>query len=248
MKFSKMWLCVLVGLAGLFLMGRHGRGLPAAVANNPVATANNKVFIYPTVGEKIEQLQAKGIQKVKNYGSYWLVEASDAQVDQLTKLYGDRAVKENRLNRIQLSDTSFDTASGDPAIPASFREEEGPGKRLRVVQFRGPITPEWLRQIKSVSGTQIISYVPNNAYLVFMDGGTERELEKLRSPAAPFSGLALITRTTKSPRGFRYASGTVPIKVRVAVVDRPQEPQGESGVFAMGSTVAELKRNGQRGC
>ena len=40
MKFSKMWLCVLVGLAGFILMGRHGQALP-------VASMNNKVFIYP---------------------------------------------------------------------------------------------------------------------------------------------------------------------------------------------------------
>ena len=113
MKSCKTWLSVLVGLVCLILAGHHCQALP-------VAAADNKVVVYPTADEKIGQLNAKGFQKVTNYGSYWLVEATDAQVDQLTQLYGARAVKENRLNRIQLSGTSFDTTSGDPEFQPIF--------------------------------------------------------------------------------------------------------------------------------
>src|SRR5579862_829041 len=143
MKFSKMWLCVLVGLAGLFLVVRHGQALPAA-------RTDNKVFIYPNPGESIGDLQAKGIQKVKDYGSYWLVEATDSQVNELTKMYGSRAVKDTSLNRIHLNVVTFDPLSDEPSVPANLREEDTSGKRLRLVQFRGPLTPQWLRQLRSV--------------------------------------------------------------------------------------------------
>ena len=239
MKSCKTWLSVLVGLVCLILAGHHCQALP-------VAAADNKVVVYPTADEKIGQLNAKGFQKVTNYGSYWLVEATDAQVDQLTQLYGARAVKENRLNRIQLSGTSFDTTSGDPAVPANFREEEVPGKRLRLVQFRGPITPEWLSLIKSVSGVQVVSYVPNDAYLVFMDTGTEKELEKLRSPGGPIQWIGAYHPFYKIPPELRYASGTESIRVRVAVVDRSQEPQEATRVPTMGFVNTSLTRSGQQ--
>src|SRR5882762_1432396 len=127
MKFSRMWLFALVGLAGLILMVHHGQAVTVATTDNKVPifqNADNKVIIYPTGDENIGQLQEKGIQKVKNYGSYWLVEATDAQVEQLTQLYGERAVKDSRLNRIQLNGTSIDTLSGEPTVPANLREEE----------------------------------------------------------------------------------------------------------------------------
>ena len=247
MKLSKIFLCALVGLAGLILMGRHGQALSVATTDNKVITypsTENKVIIYPTADEKIDQLKEKGIQKVKNYGSYWLVEATDAQVDQLTQLYGERAVKENRFNRIQLNDTTFDTLSGEPTVPANLRQEDGSGKRLRLVQFRGPVTPEWL-QLLSSSGARIISYVPNNAYLVFMDATMERKLEAMHGSSGPIQWVGAYHPFYKIPRELQSASGTKSIKVRVAVVDCSQEPQGESEVFAMGSVEASLKRNGQ---
>jgi len=109
MIFSRTRLSVLVGLTGLAFAVYRGQALPVTTTANKVLispSADNKVFIYPTADETIDQLKEKGIQKVSNYGSYWLVEATDAQVEQLTQLYGERAVKETRLNRIQLNGTS----------------------------------------------------------------------------------------------------------------------------------------------
>jgi uncharacterized repeat protein (TIGR01451 family) len=248
MKLSKICLCALVGLAGLLFAMHHGQALPVATTGNNVIispNANNKVIIYPTADEKIEQLKEKGFQKVKNYGSYWLVEATDAQVSELTQMYRERAVKENRLNRIQLNDISFDTTEGEPFVPVDFRQEAGAGKRLRLVQFRGPVTPEWLQLLKS-SGAQVISYVPNNAYLVFMDAGTERELQKLHSASDSIQWVGAYHPYYKIPAELRYASGNESIKVRVAVVDRSPEPQGASGVPALGFVDTSLRRAGQQ--
>jgi uncharacterized repeat protein (TIGR01451 family) len=248
MKLSKTRLSVLVGLAGLVLLGYRGKALPVATtANKAVSSSNadNKVVIYPAADEKIDQLKENGIRDVKNYGSYWLVEATDAQVDQLTQLYGERAVNANRFNLIQLSDTTFDTLSGEPAVPTNLREEDGAGKRLRLVQFRGPIAPEWMRQIKSVSGVQLISYVPNNAYLVFMDAGTEKNLEQMRSPGGPIQWVGAYHPFYKMPHNLLMASGTEPMKVRVTVVDRFAETHEVSQAIAMGSVESSLTRAGQ---
>ena len=247
MKFSRTRLFALVGLAGAFLVGYHGQAVTVAKTDQTVSVApnaNNKVIIYPTTNETIRQLKEKGIQKVTNYGSYWLVEATDAQVAELTQIYGERAVKENRLNRIQLNGTSFDTFSGEPTVPADLRQEEGTGKRLRLVQYRGPVTPEWMQLLRS-SGAQIISYVPNNAYLVFMDAMMERKLEAMHGASGPIQWVGAYHPYYKITPELRYASGTEPVKVRVAVVDRPQEPPEANGVRAMGIVDASLTHSGQ---
>jgi uncharacterized repeat protein (TIGR01451 family) len=245
MKFSVIRWCVPVVLAGLILIGVHGHATPAPSPSNKVLSpSKNKVIIYPTVTEKIDQLAQKGITKVRSYGSYWLVEATDAQVDQLTQMYGARAVGANDLNRIRLTSLSFDTTAGDPVVPANLRQVDREGKYLRLVQLRGPVVPQWLHLIES-SGARMISYVPNNAYLVFVDAAAEKRLEQARDSNGPIQWIGAYHPYYKIAPELRFLSGTEPIKVRVAIVDRSGEPQVESGVYAMGTVLASLNRSGQ---
>ena len=138
MKFSRVGACLLIGLTGLVLIGFHGHAQPVTPAMTPSDNKLcNKVIVYPAAAERIDQLKQRGFTQVKSYGSYWVVEATDAQVDELTKVYGARAVKDSRLNRIELGAASFDTTVGQPTVPAGFQQVDGPGKRLRLVQFRG---------------------------------------------------------------------------------------------------------------
>jgi hypothetical protein len=48
-------------------------------------------------------------------------------------------------------------------------------KQMRVVQFRGPVKRSWIKALKA-TGSEIIGYVPNNAYIV---RGTVRELARV---------------------------------------------------------------------
>ncbi|MGO9527263.1 MAG: choice-of-anchor D domain-containing protein [Verrucomicrobiia bacterium] len=179
MKFSESKWCVPVVLMGLILFGMHTRATAA------LPPSNNKVIIYPAATETIDQLTQKGITKVWNYGSYWLVQATDAQVDELTRMYGARAVTANDLNHIRLRNLSFDTTEGDPVVPANLRQQDQPGKRLRLIQFRGPVIPQWLQQVESVGGVDVISYVPNNAYLIRLDQAAEDKLRTLEGLGGP---------------------------------------------------------------
>src|ERR1700733_13256435 len=211
MKFSVTKWCVLVVLAGLIFMGAQGH------ATSTLSPANNKVIIYPNGTEKISQLEDRGI-KVKSYGSYWLAEATDAQVGELTQLYGARAVNGNDLNQIRLTSLSFDTTAGEPVVPTNLRQGGGTGENLRLVQLRGPVVPEWLHRIES-SGARIISYMPNNAYLVFADAAAEKKLEQARGSDGPIQWIGAYHPYYKIPTDLRFVSGTQPIKVRVAIVD-----------------------------
>src|SRR5208282_5654397 len=42
------------------------------------------------------------------------------------------------------------------------------GKRMHLVQFAGPVQPAWRKALLD-AGVQIVSYIPQNAYLIYGD-------------------------------------------------------------------------------
>jgi hypothetical protein len=240
MRFSGRRYWLLVGVIGLAL------GFIVRAAPTDKAGTNNKVIIYPGPTDSIDQLKQQGIEKVDNYGSYWVAEVGEKDLAKLKVTFGDRTVPANDLNHIELRAASFDTTGNEPAAPAGMEQVEKSGPRLRIVQFKGPIQPEWLAKLKSLNGAKVINYIPNNAYLVFMDAGTENKLEEMRGPGGFIQWIGAYHPYYKIPEELRSVSGTRPIKVRVAVVDRSQEPQGASRVYVMGAVEATMTRSGQQ--
>src|ERR1035438_6551528 len=90
----------LVSVIGLAL----GFIVQAAPANN--VGANHRVIIYPGPGDSIDQLKQQGVDKVDNYGSYWVAEVGDKDLAKVRATFGDRIVPANNLNRIELRTAS----------------------------------------------------------------------------------------------------------------------------------------------
>ncbi|HVM60227.1 MAG TPA: choice-of-anchor D domain-containing protein [Verrucomicrobiae bacterium] len=201
--------------------------LSAAAAVNGVST--NKVIIYPTAQDSIADLKAEGITNVRNYGSYWLAEATDSQVETLKQRHGSRAVRANYLNRIELSTATIDTTSGEPKIPAALRFHPSGGKDLQLVQFVGPVRPEWLKQIRDAGDARIVSYVPQNAYVVSMDAAAEKKIESLKAPNGPVQWVGPYHPYYKFNPALSQGTNTT-LKVRVAIVD---DSEAESTIGAL---------------
>lgn len=72
-----------------------------------------------------------------------------------------------RPNVIYLNAGEIDTAA--PQTQARARALAATtGKQLRLIQFAGPIRPEWVADLEK-SGLRIVDYVPENTYLVYGD-------------------------------------------------------------------------------
>ncbi len=115
-------------------------------------------------------------QLLADYGSYQLY-----QVDQVrTGLVQSGAIEVRddcnliRLNAVTI-DTSAVTVQAARQTIASFH-----GKRMHLVQFVGPIKPEW-RDVLKQTGAQIVSYIPQDAYLVYGDAPALAKLQSLAS-------------------------------------------------------------------
>src|SRR5207249_2051301 len=116
---------------------------------------------------------------------------TEAQADALLKSHSGLARRADHFDKIELHNTTFDTTVGEPAIPAYLKEQSAGNKRLRIVQFQGPVLPEWLEQLKSLGGVKLVHYVPNNAYTVLLDAGAEAKLQKLRVPDGPIQWVGV---------------------------------------------------------
>jgi len=184
----------------------------------------HKMLIHPGRNDSIAQLESSGITNVENYGSFWLVQANDAQEAALKKAFGSRASQADQFNRIEMSSISLDTTEPEPVLPDNLRQTNPVGKRLRLVQFQGPIQPEWLDQLKEGGAVQVVNYVPNNAYVVWLDQSAEDNLAKLIAPSGPIQWIGPYHPYYKMRPDLLNAP-TSTIEVQIGFVNTPDSDQ-----------------------
>ena len=113
-----------------------------------------------------ESLVAHGGRVLADYQSFLLIEVAELPA---AKIFAAGHVQPaDHLDTIQLNATSLDTKtsvarSALNKTPAAFS-----GRHLQLVQFVGPVKPEW-RQALVRTGVKIVHYLPQNAYLVYGD-------------------------------------------------------------------------------
>lgn len=126
-----------------------------------------------------QSLIEQGGRLVADYGAFQIVETDSA----LAQGGPDSRVESvDEFNFIRLNARSLDTRT--PQMQ-SLRHAILPsaGKHLHLVQFAGPIKPEW-RSALEQTGASIVSYIPNNAYLIYGDAAA---VARARSWAGPES-------------------------------------------------------------
>ena len=97
--------------------------------------------------------------------------AADYKVSNTPETLDKLVVKDSA---ILLRNAWIDTAAANPLpIPAELRATEDPGSY--IVQSAGTITPAFRQQLGE-AGAAIISYIPNNAYLVRLTASGARDL------------------------------------------------------------------------
>ena len=106
-------------------------------------------------------LKLQGARLLVDYGSFQLWETSDPA---LAAAKSTRVEAADDLDFIELNTGPLDTRA--PAVVA-LRKAVVPsaGRRLHLVQFLGPIKPEWLAAMQA-TGVRAVHYIPQNAYLI----------------------------------------------------------------------------------
>ena len=120
------------------------------------------------------QIVAQGGRLIADYGGYQLYQAPAAAI---------AGTGENRdeYNFLRLHALTLDTST---AAAQAMRQTVGSftGKRMHLVQFVGPVQAMW-REALVKAGAQIITYVPNNAYLVYGDAQAIAQVQAVATTA-----------------------------------------------------------------
>lgn len=139
-----------------------------------------------------DELSARGaIREEVNYGSFRLVVVDQEAIGGRAAMQALPVAARDEQNLIVLNGYVLDTTNDEPLSqqpPADLRQTQmavarknfsRPGDGLYVVQFIGPVQDEWLTELNR-TGADVISYVPNNAYVVRADGDEAMRLIGLK--------------------------------------------------------------------
>ncbi len=117
---------------------------------------------------------------VADYGGFHLLKAEEPVAEALQKSGAGELRPEYRY--IMLNSGWIDT-SAQGAKAKSKPIEAAEGNRLRLIQFAGPVQPQWYESLLA-TGVRVVTYIPSNAYLVFGDTASLNHLQKMAASSA----------------------------------------------------------------
>ncbi|MGA2748288.1 MAG: S8 family serine peptidase [Verrucomicrobiota bacterium] len=167
--FAPCALLIFLGLAQI----SYSQSPKAAAAG-----AHHKIQVHePALAQA---MAAAGARLIADYGAYQLYDAPGAA----TNLPADKIELRDDYNSIFLNARRLDTSA--PEVQA-LRKTAGQfaGKRLHLVHFAGPVQTAWRKSLLD-AGVQIVTYIPQNAYLVYGDSASLARLQTLAASAPHF--------------------------------------------------------------
>lgn len=145
-----------------------------------MSTQRVLVYVDETDSQGRSFVEANVTQVLASYSYGLLVEATEAQVAAL-KAQGYTVEPQPNATMINLRAVSFDTSAGAPtrSLAAAAGAEPEPGVLTHwIVQFVGPILPEW-RAAAAAAGATIGDFIPEYAFLVEMTPQTAAQVGQL---------------------------------------------------------------------
>ena len=124
-------------------------------------------------------LVAQGAKVIGDYGTFSVLDADDAL---LANGVSNRVEVADEWNLIRLNSRELDTRTPEVKAQRNSRNVFA-GKKLHLVQFAGPVKPGWLAELKQ-NGVQIVSYIPENAYLIYGDAPALARMQAWAGTAA----------------------------------------------------------------
>jgi subtilisin-like proprotein convertase family protein len=188
-------------LSVLFILLAAAASAPAQ-ATRFRAAAGGGVKVQALDAATAAALTAGGAELIADYGSYQYFRAAPAA---LTELAGAGLADRRDANRIELHAGAVDTTQAATRA-ARTRALTATGRSLQLVQFAGPVKPEWRAALEK-TGVQVVDYIPHNAYLVYGDAAAQAAVQQLagREPAVQFTG-ALLETDRIHPRVYSAAA------------------------------------------
>lgn len=140
--------------------------LSTSADNSSLSTLapQNKVRIADA--QLAQQVVAQGGQLIADYDAFQIVRVNSSVAFTLFGRSGVEVLVEDDV--ITLNAGALDTTT--PAVKALRQPVDATAQAtLHLIQFAGPIKPEWIRALRDTK-VQVVTYIPHNAYLVYGNG------------------------------------------------------------------------------
>lgn len=159
---------------------------PQADVSYRSRTATHKMIVYSREQSLRNQILAEGGSVIADYESFSLMKAATQSMDRISAQAGPPTVRDD-MNLVLLRAGVFDTTEAEPQYLRALSEPEPSSEQLYLVQMVGPVKQEWRDQLEARA--KILSYIPNNAYLVRADEAGIAAINNLKSEFVQWSGL-----------------------------------------------------------
>ncbi len=144
----------------------------------------HKVIVQNDQDHMREAIVAGGGALVEDYGSFALYNLPATSAGLMSAASAGGAQIRDDMNVILLRAGAFDTTAGERFEANSLGEAEDSDERLMLVQMVGPIKQRWLDELGAAA--EIVSYIPNNAYLVRVKREALGQLNELKAAERSF--------------------------------------------------------------
>lgn len=205
--------------------------LPAQLLNQ---NRLHKLFISATDTAAYNLLaQAGAIREEVNYGSFKLVIVDEEPLGGRAALQALLVTPRDEQSLLALNGYVLDTSNAQPLqqeLPADLKQSRMAAARnanawpdggLFIVQFIGPIQDAWLTELDA-TGADIITYIPNNAYVVRADRRAALALMQMKDQHSFVQWVGDYEpayKLTPALRSAREAGGAQSVKVTIQVLD-----------------------------
>jgi subtilisin-like proprotein convertase family protein len=135
-------------------------------------------------------VRSPGAHVLEDYGPFALIELDVPRARDLDALLARGLQLADEQTLVSFNGILLDGGERDATqrlldgLPVDLRADaSAPAdgqRRLEVVQFHGPIKDAWIETLRA-TGAFLVSYVPNNAYVVVTDANSHAALEQLRA-------------------------------------------------------------------
>jgi subtilisin family serine protease len=146
-------------------------------------SVTHKVIVQAGDHELRASILAEGGSVLEDYGGFELLAASSESANHLVVSQAGSSVRDD-MNAVLLSAGAFDTTEGEPAVLNSLGSADASEEQLYLVQMIGPIKKQWLKELRS--SAEVLSYIPNNAYLVRANSMGIARINNLKADSRSF--------------------------------------------------------------
>lgn len=158
---------------------------PVYDASYRSSSTAHKVIVQANERELRDSILREGGSIIADYGAFALMSAPGDTGNQVSLQSVSGSTVRDDMNLLLLRAHTFDTTlAGSEVTTSSTGDAEPADEQLYIVQMVGPIKKDWVNELESA--TEVVSYIPNNAYLIRANAESLARINNLKSAGNSF--------------------------------------------------------------